>query len=258
MVGASRTPSNLAFLGSLAVELGSTQQMITGPSWTLQDPLCPSPAPRERGKETKVKIKLWAAGLPPSLGCHPGIAWVGREGSSGLTWGLTLGLSMSFKQPRPGLCPALSSWPQKQGLAWGPHVPLPQTVDSSPSRRKWSGEGGESTPEHNQGDRGLLGPNLPSGGKVFLGANLRAEGASEEDGGRKRGRESGQSGTVAWLALKGRFITDLNSAIPWHRFSQDNVTRSYLICSKNDTVSPSPDIFNAFQTMVGLGPRDTP
>lgn len=93
---------------------------------------------------------------------------------------------------------------------------------------------------------------------MFLGANLRAEGASEEDGGGKRGRESGQSRTAAWLALKGRCITGLNSAVPWHRFSQDNVTRSYLICSKNDAVSPSPDIFNAFQTMVGLGTRDTP
>lgn len=66
----------------------------------------------------------------------------------------------------------------------------------------------------------------PQEARPSLGANLRAEGANEENGGGKRGREAGQSGTVAWLALKGRFITDLNSAVPWHRFSQDNITRS--------------------------------
>lgn len=141
MVGASRIPSNSAFLGSLAVELGSTQQMITGPSRILQDPLCPSPAPRERGKGTKVKIKLWAAGLPPSLGRHPGIAWVGRKGSSGQTWGLTLG-PVNVIQAATSCtlsCPQLTA--PEAGVGVGASRPLPQTVDSSPSRRQWSGEG---------------------------------------------------------------------------------------------------------------------
>lgn len=61
----------------------------------------------------------------------------------------------------------------------------------------------------------------PQEARPSLGANLRADGWRW-----KRGREAGQSRTAAWLALKGRFITDLNSAVAWHRCSQDNITRS--------------------------------
>ena len=46
---------------------------------------------------------------------------------------------------------------------------LSPTLDNSPSRRKWGEGGGESTPKHNHGDCGLLGPNLPAGGRAFSG-----------------------------------------------------------------------------------------
>ena len=76
----------------MAVDLGSTQQkMIAGPSWTLQDPLRPLSAPRERGKGTKVKINLWAPGLLPHLGLSSWNCVGGRKGSLGQMWGLMLG-----------------------------------------------------------------------------------------------------------------------------------------------------------------------
>lgn len=164
---------------------------------------------------------------PTPLGLSSWDCLGGREGSLGQTWGLTLG-PVNVIQAATSLtlsCPELTA-PEAGVGSGGLLSPCPRLWTALLQGGNGVGEGEEVSLRLIREDMASSVQTCPQEARPSLGANLRAEGANEENGGGKRGREAGQSGTVAWLALKGRFITDLNSAVPWHRFSQDNITRS--------------------------------